>query len=330
MLSTVETRPSRYTSRAGACCLHSDRVNVAAYAWYCGLGLVQGVLVALPRAPRAAWLTILRRHWLLFVGPIAAVTAATFLPRVATELAGDLATLALFAVPLLAALALLWTRPGHPALTVTAVALCLLAAWKGTGQPVGEAAALALVGLSAVAVAMAVVAVVPTRVVKVGIGLWAIFDLSLALSHRLAEASQPIVRAAPVVGPHLQFQRVVLGSASMEWADLFLAAALGAALAVQGRRRRLASLLVAVLAMSFSVFFLLTDVLPATVPVALALVVEEGRVWLRSRAGRGAARGSAVSRNGMEVPARAVQAASRSRNAVSAHSRASERAKTQP
>jgi len=183
---------------------------------------------------------------------------------------------------LLAALALLWTRPGHPALTAAAVAFCLLAAWKGTGEPIGEAAALALVGLSAVAVAMAVVAVVPTRVVKVGIGIWAILDLSLALSHRLAEASQPIVGAAPVVGPHLQFQRVVLGSASMEWADLFVAAALGAVLAVQGRRRGPASLLVAALAMSFSVFFLLTDVLPATVPVALALLAEES--YARSQA----------------------------------------------
>ncbi len=305
-------------------------VSAAAYAWYCGLALVQGVLVALPRAPRSGWLTGLRRRWPLIVGPLAAATAATFLPPVAAALGDDLATLALVAVPLLAAVAFLWIRPGHPGLTIAAIALLSVAAWRGAGEPTGDVAALMLVGLSAVAAAMALVAVVPTPVVKVGIGFWAILDLSLALSHRLAEASRPIVQAGPVVGPHLQFQRVVLGSASMEWADLFIAAALGAVLAVQGRRRGLASLLVAVLAMSFSAFFLLTDVLPATVPVALALVVEEGRVWFRSRSSRDAALRSAFSRDRTGVPARTGQSAARSSSAVSAHSRASVRANTHP
>jgi hypothetical protein len=252
-------------------------MSPAAYAWYCGLGLAQGTLVLLPVVPRSTRLTALRPHWLLVACPIAAATAATFLPSVASLLAHELSTLALFAIPLLAIVAICWIRPGRPVLAALPVAAVLAVAWAAGGSPLGDVAALVLVALSAVAAAVAVAVIVPTTVVKLGIGVWALFDLSLALSHRLAEASRPIVQASPAVGPHLQLQRVVLGSASMEWADLFVAAALGAALVVGGRRRGLAAVLVAAFAMSFSVFFLVTDVLPATVPVALALLTEEVR-----------------------------------------------------
>ncbi|HEY7004617.1 MAG TPA: hypothetical protein VH281_10065 [Gaiellaceae bacterium] len=252
-------------------------MSAAAYASYCGLGLVQAALVLVPRVPRSTRLAALRPHWLLVVGPVAIVTCATFLPPVASVLADDLSTLALFSIPLLSVIAIVWIRPGHAALAVIAVAVALTLAWRSVGTPLGDAAALALVALSAVAAAVGVVIVVPTTVVKVGIGAWALLDLSLALSHRLAEASHPIMQAGPLVGPHLQLQRVVLGSSSMEWADLFVAAGLGAVLAVERRPRGLAAVLVAVFAMSFSALFLVTDVLPATVPVALALLVEEVR-----------------------------------------------------
>jgi hypothetical protein len=65
----------------------------------------------------------------------------------------------------------------------------------------------------------------------------------------------------------------------MEYADLFVAAALGAVLAVEGRRRGVASLLVAVFATVSSLFFLITDTLPATVPIALAMLVGELRAY---------------------------------------------------
>jgi hypothetical protein len=252
-------------------------VSAASYASYCGLGLLQGILVSLPRAPRSAWLGTLRRRWPLVLGPAAVATAAFFFPSVASELAGELSTLALFAVPLLAGVAVLWMYPAHPVLGTVAIAALLAVAWADVGGTTGDAAALVLAALSAVAVAMAVAAVVPTTIVKVGICAWAAVDLATALGHKLSEASRPIMQAAPVVGPHLQFQRVVLGSASMEWADLFVAATLGAVLAVQGRPRGFASLLVALFAMASSAFFLVTDVLPATVPVALALIAEEVR-----------------------------------------------------
>jgi hypothetical protein len=78
-------------------------MSLAAYAYFWGLGLVQAALVLFPRAPRSRLLAALRSHRLLLVGPAAAITAATFLPPVASGLADGLSTLALIAVPLLAA-----------------------------------------------------------------------------------------------------------------------------------------------------------------------------------------------------------------------------------
>jgi hypothetical protein len=259
-------------------------MTATGYAWYWALGLVQAAVVLLPRAPRPSWLKALRTRWLLVVGPAAAVTAATFLPPVASALAAGLSTLALVAVPPLAALGIAWAmRVHHPALVLLVPAL-LAVAWANSHGKVGEAAGLALVALSAVALAVVVVAILPIGVAKVGIGVWAAVDLSVALAHRLEEATRPIVQATPVVGPHLQLQRVVLGSASMEYADLFVAAALGAVLVAEGRRSGTAALLVALFAMASSVFFLVTDALPATVPIALALLLVEIGAY-RSRGG---------------------------------------------
>jgi len=98
-------------------------------------------------------------------------------------------------------------------------------------------------------------------------------------------AGEPaITKAAPAVGPlaslnlqRLQLQRVVLGPVSIEYADLFVAAVLGAVLAADSRNRGLASLLGAGAATSLGAFFLVTNVLPATVPAAVALGLEELR-----------------------------------------------------
>ena len=65
----------------------------------------------------------------------------------------------------------------------------------------------------------------------------------------------------------------------MEYADLFLAATLGAILVAESRNRGMAALVVAAVAMSMAAFLFVTNVIPATVPVAAALAFEE----LRSR-----------------------------------------------
>jgi hypothetical protein len=252
-------------------------MSLAGYAFFWGLGLVQAVLVLLPSAPRSRLLAALRTRWPLVLGPAAAITAATFLPTVASALAGSLSTLALIAVPLLAALGAGWAMLLHHPGLVLLVSVLFALAWTDPRGTAGEAAGLALVALSAVALAVLVVGILPTLVAKVGIVVWAAVDLTVALMQRLEEASRPIIEAAPAVGP--QLQRVVLGTASMEYADLFAAAAFGAVLAVEGRRRGVATFLVAVFAIAWSAFFLVTDTVPATVPIAVALLVEEARFY---------------------------------------------------
>lgn len=176
----------------------------------------------------------------------------------------------------------------------------LAVAWSAPTSPVGESAALLLVALSCVSLAVAVVAVVPRAVAKLGIALWAAADLSLALSHGLVEVSRAISQAVPPIAPQLQLQRVVIGGASMEYADLFLAATLGAILAAESRSRGPAALVVAAVAMSMAALLLVTNVIPATVPVAAALVFEE----TRSRRARGGQRPSnADAERMLEIPA---------------------------
>jgi CHASE2 domain-containing sensor protein len=69
----------------------------------------------------------------------------------------------------------------------------------------------------------------------------------------------------------------------MGYGDMFVAALLGAVLAREGRRQGLAALLTLVLAGLFDLLFLVLHELPATVPVALALVAIEAWYWWRAR-----------------------------------------------
>jgi hypothetical protein len=237
---------------------------------------VQGAVVLFAGVLRIRFLAALRAHWPLVTIPPAAVTAATFLPPVAARLAVSLSSLALVVVPLLAVLGIGWAMRWRDWRLVPVVAPLVAVAWLTPGSTLGRAAVLVLVSLSCVGLAALVVGILPTVVAKVGIALWAAADLSLALAHGLERASRAITEAAPAIGPeHLQLQYVAIGTSSMEYADLFVAAMLGAVLAAESRKQGPAALLVATLGMALGAFLLVTNVLPATVPVAAALGVEE-------------------------------------------------------
>jgi prepilin signal peptidase PulO-like enzyme (type II secretory pathway) len=75
---------------------------------------------------------------------------------------------------------------------------------------------------------------------------------------------------------------VVLGQAVMGYGDIFIAAALGAVLASSWPTQRRAAVVSGGLALVFDLLFLAVPELPATVPIAAALIVVE--CW-----GRGAA-----------------------------------------
>ncbi len=113
-------------------------------------------------------------------------------------------------------------------------------------------------------------------------------DSYLVFSNLLQAPNTVLVGAAPAPGlPQLQgitFQDILLG-----YGDVFVAALLGGVLAREGRSGRMQlgmALLTLLLAGLFDLLFFTLSELPATVPVALAVIVSEGRLLARRRSGR--------------------------------------------
>ncbi|MGA7704798.1 MAG: hypothetical protein WB998_07870, partial [Solirubrobacteraceae bacterium] len=195
--------------------------------------------------------------------------------------------IALVGVPLLAALALGWLMHGaRPSLALLVAPLFALA-WADRGALAGQGAAVVLSALSCVALGALIAGVTPVRWLAVGIIAMAIADSALVISDLLQAPNNALNVAHPVGGlPRLQAE--VFGSAVMGYGDLFVAGVFGGLLAclaarawdaqagLAGRARALQStgaLLAALLAIAFDTLFFAVDELPATVPVAAALVI---------------------------------------------------------
>jgi hypothetical protein len=238
------------------------------------LSLAQGALVALPRRvvlPRLSYLHA--RRWALL--PPLSVIGFVLIARAAEQASAQgLTYLALCAVPPLAAVALGWlSRGARPARALLVVPLFALA-WADRGGLAGEAAAVALSALSCVTLAVVLAAVTPPRWLAAGIVAMAVADTALVVSDLLRRPNDALNAAHPAAGlPRLQ--SAVLGSAVMGYGDLFVAALLGALLAIVGGSslQLRGAALTALLALSFDLLFFLLSELPATVPVALALVL---------------------------------------------------------
>jgi hypothetical protein len=244
------------------------------------LSLAQGVLVAVPGA--LAWRLpahLRGRRWAVI--PPLSVIGFVFGARAAEHASAQALTyLALGAVPVLAALALgfcLWnSRPSvRSRLLPALLVLPLFAlAWADRGGLAGEAAALVLSALSCAALGVLLATVTPPRWLAAGIVAMAVADTALVVSDLLQRPNNALNAAHPVAGLP-QLQSAVFGSAVMGYGDLFIAGVLGGLLAATvGRSLQLrAAALTAILALGFDLLFFLVDELPATVPVALALVL---------------------------------------------------------
>jgi hypothetical protein len=241
------------------------------------LSLVQGAIVAVPGAGPLGALTRLRgRRWAAV--PPLSVIGFVFVTRAAEKASAQgLTYLALFAVPLLAASALGWlawnANPPRPARALLVAPLFALA-WVDRGGLAGEAAALVLSALSCVSLGVLLAAMTPPRWLAAGIVTMAVADTTLVVSDLLQRPNDTLNAAHPAAGlPRLQ--SAVFGSAVMGYGDLFVAALLGALLALTlGRYTQTrAAVLAALLALSFDLLFFVIDELPATVPVALTLII---------------------------------------------------------
>jgi hypothetical protein len=239
-----------------------------------GLLLVQAGCVAAPRAaPRVRLFARLGgRGWALV--PIGSIVIVIFAIRYVSSTATGLTYLALVAVPLLAAGALGWaSRGAAPAAALAAIPLFVIA-WLSRSSLAGQAAATILSALSCVTLGVLLAAVTPPAWLKVGIVAMAAADTWLVVSDLLQSPNATLIAAHPAAGlPRLQSE--IVGSVTMGYGDLFVAALLGAVLAANRARQLQAALLTLVIAAVFDLLFLVIDELPATVPVALALIVME-------------------------------------------------------
>jgi hypothetical protein len=254
------------------------------------LSLVQGTLVACPGAlSRDALVRLRGRRWAL-IPPASIVGFVLIAGAAETASAQGLTYLALVAVPLLAAIAFGWlARGARPRHALIVLPLFILA-WADRGGLAGESAALVLSALSCVALGVLLAAVTPERWLAAGIVAMAIADTGFVVSDLLQRPNDALNAAHPAAGlPRLQ--SAVFGSALMGYGDLFIAAALGALLAAYiGRAaQRRAAAMTALIALAMDLLFFLVDELPATVPVALALIVLMFSRRRRSAADRAAA-----------------------------------------
>ena len=160
----------------------------------------------------------------------------------------------------------------RPVWGLAAVPLFALA-WASPGSLAGEAAATALTGLGCIGLGWLLVSVAPATWLKVGIYAMAAIDTWFVAADLLQDPNAVLTAAAPAGLPRLQV--VHFGGALMGFGDFFVAATLGCLLAGDRHRQRHAALLVAALALAFDLLFFAVDVLPATVPVAVALALVE-------------------------------------------------------
>jgi hypothetical protein len=244
--------------------------------------VVQAGVVAAPRRPpEVPWLTRMSGPaWALI--PIGSIIAVVFAVRYVSATATGITYLALVAVPILAAGALGYaTRGTRPWVALIAIPLFVLA-WADKTSLVGEGAATLLSALSCVTLGVLLAAVTPPGWLKFGILAMAAADVWLVASDLLQAPNATLVAAHPGGGlPKLQSE--LFGSISMGYGDLFVAGLLGAVVAREGRSQPRAAVVTLLLAGLFDLLFLVVGELPATVPVALALLV--GEVWDRRRRG---------------------------------------------
>ncbi|HEY2768819.1 MAG TPA: hypothetical protein VGI76_11225 [Solirubrobacteraceae bacterium] len=260
------------------------------------LSVVQGALVALVGDGRAvggiAWIERRRSRLWAAVPPLSVIVFVFVAQAAERASAQSLTYLALVAVPVLAAVALGWlARGARPVLVPLTVALFAVA-WADRSGLAGQSAALALSALSCVALGALFATLTPLRWLALGIVLMACADAALVVAELLQHPNEILTAAHPAGGlPRLQ--AAIFGSAAMGYGDLFVAGIFGGILArgwgsevgggwgsdavADSRAARAlqvrAAVLVASLALLFDLLFFVVQELPATVPVALALVL---------------------------------------------------------
>ncbi len=235
--------------------------------------IVQAACVAVPAAglPRrlaryrgSAWALVLPVSIVAVVGGIS----------LAPGTADVLTWIALIGVPIGAALAFGWAARGaQPPLAVLAVALLALA-WAAQDEWYGQLARTILVAASAVTVGRLLAGGTPLGLLKAAVYAMAILDAWLVFSGSLEQPNSVLVAASP--GADLpRLQSAAFNGFSVGYGDYLQAAVVGAILAAERRPQVIAAAATLLIAIAWDQLFLVYDVLPATIPPALALLASE-------------------------------------------------------
>ncbi len=244
------------------------------------LVVAQAACVALPAAGLPPWAQRFRGPaWALVLPLSIAVVVAAI--ELAPSTADVLTWVALILVPAGCALALGWAARGARP-WFGAIALPLLAlAWAIPEERIGQTATIVLIAGSAVTLGRLLAGVAPLTLLKVGVIAMALVDAYLVFSNTL-QAPNAVLEAASPGGGLPQLQAASFGHVGLGYGDFFAAAVVGAILAVQRRRQLAAAAAMVAITLAWDQLFLIYDVLPATIPPALALLAFEAV----SRAGR--------------------------------------------
>ncbi len=231
------------------------------------LTALQALAVALPAAGLPLWLERYRRGSWALVLPLSIVVCIVAIS--VTPVSADVYTwMALLLVPVGAALALGWAAHGaRPPLALLAVPLFALAFESEIARDV-------LILGSAVTLGRLIASSAPLPLVKAGLVAMAIVDAVLVFSGTLTEPNAKLNAAVPAAGLP-QLQTGTFNFSSLGYGDFLAAGVLGGVLALErARQPRLAVALLAA-SLAWDQLFLVTDLLPATVPVAFVLLAWE-------------------------------------------------------
>jgi hypothetical protein len=236
----------------------------SAYVVLCGF---QAVAVLVPRPP---WtLPFVRRRALLGLIPLVAIGGVVLAMESEPSLAQRAVDLAAFATPALALAGFVAFRIRFLAVLAP---VAYAVAWKGSGRPADLATDALIVGACAT-LAWLTGALAPAFALALGILVASVVDVyQVIVTEQVQVVAQALHVAQPPAGlPRLQ--EAVFDRGTMGWGDMYLAALLGVVLAACSLGRRLeAALLVFALGLVNGFGFRWVDTVPATVPVAIAML----------------------------------------------------------
>jgi hypothetical protein len=234
------------------------------------LAMLQGTLVALPRADSLRGLAHLRSS--LWVAALPCATLVGTLGVLAfPPMAYGLVGLAAVSTPIFALLAMLAVVRARRLSLALAPVAGAVAVTGGSGW-IGQAAASLLTALAGLLLGVALVRLIPRHVIPLGVIAMAVVDIAL-MALGFSEPSWVAIQNATSHFNGPAFDQAAIGPVSLDYPDLVLAAMLGVLLSPRPGVQRRAAAVVTILAAGNGLLALLFAArLPAMIPVLLTLI----------------------------------------------------------